>query len=147
MRVTSAKSAKNARTFKNTWPPWCLKPDKGVTDNDPEFSGGEWEFMLVDWGIRKGTIFSCTPTADAIIESSHQVIRQILCTMLHGTTVRTKAELEAAFDDACTIATRFMRSVFNIALQGDDPGMLAFGQFSWMLWPSLPTDSHRQMNA
>ena len=104
MQVTSTKSAKNACTFQNTWLSQCPKLDKVATDNGPEFSGNEWEFMLMDWGICKGRISSHTPTAthtptaNTVIESSHQVIGQILCTILHGTAVRTKAELEAAFD-------------------------------------------------
>ena len=46
---------------------------------------------------------------------------------MHGATVRTKAELEAAFDDACAIATRVMHCVSDIASQGMAPGMLVFG--------------------
>ena len=104
-QVTSAKCTNNARTFKNTRPSQHPKPAKVVSVNSLEFSGNKWEFMLMDRGICKGRISSHTPTANAIIKSSHQVFGQILCTMLHGTTVRTKAELEAAFDDACAIAT------------------------------------------
>ena len=59
----------------------------------------------MDWGMQKGSILSHTPTANAIVESSHRVIGQILHTMLHGSAVKTKAELESAFNDACAIAT------------------------------------------
>ena len=99
-----------------------------VTDNGPEFNGNKWEFVLVDWGICKRQISSHTPTANAIIQSSHQVIGQILRTMLHGTTVRTMAELDAAFDDACAVTTCVMRCVSDIASQGNAPGTLAFGR-------------------
>ena len=125
-RVTSTKSAENARTFKNAWLSQHSKPDKVVADNGPEFNGIKWEFMLMDWGFCKGRISSHTPTANAIIESSHRVIGQILRTMLHGTAVRTKAKLETAFDDACAVATCVMQCVSNIALQGMAPGMLVF---------------------
>ena len=47
---------------------------------------------------------------------------------MHGTAVRTKAELEAAFDDVCAIATHVMHCVSNIALHGMAPGTLAFGR-------------------
>ena len=107
-QVTSTKSAKNARTFKNTWLAWCPKLDKLVTDNGLEFNSKEWEFMLMDWGIQTGRILSHTPAANAVVESSHHIIGQILCIILHGTTVRTKAELEAAFDDACAVTARVM---------------------------------------
>ena len=70
-RVTSTKSTENARTFKNTWLSQHPKPDKVVMDNGPEFSGKEWEFMLMDWRMSKERISSHTPTANAIIKSSH----------------------------------------------------------------------------
>ena len=113
-------------TFKNTWLSRCPKPDKVVTDNGPEFNGNEWEFMLMDWGIKKGRISSHIPMANAVVESSHCVVGQILRTMLDGTTVRTKAELEAVFDDACAVATCVMRCVSDIALQEMPPGTLVF---------------------
>ena len=127
-RVTSTKSAKNARTFKNAWSSWCPKPDKVVTDNGLEINGNKWEFMLMDWGIRKGMISSHTPTADAFVESSHHIIGQILRTMSHGAAVRTKVELEAALDNACAIATRVMHCVSDISSQGNAPGAVVFGR-------------------
>ena len=126
--VTLTKSAKNARTFKNAWLAWHPKSEKVVADNGPEFNGNEWEFMLKDWGIQKGRIFSHTPAADAVVESSHHVIGQILHTTLHGTAVKTKAEVESAFDNACAIATCVGRCVSDIFSQGNAPGMVAFGQ-------------------
>ena len=48
--------------------------------------------------------------------------------MLHGTTVKTKAELESAFDDASAIATRVMRCVSDLSSWGNAPGTVAFGQ-------------------
>ena len=54
VQVTPTKGAKNVHTFKNSWSSRCPKPDEVVTDNGLEFSGNEWEFMLVDWGIQKG---------------------------------------------------------------------------------------------
>ena len=69
--VTSTKSAKNTCTFKNTGLSQYPKLDKVVADNGLEFSGNEWEFMLMDWGIRKERISSYAPMADTIVESSH----------------------------------------------------------------------------
>ena len=57
--------------------------------------------------------------------------------MLHGTAVGTKAESEAAFDDARAIATCVMHCVFDIASQGMAPGTLAFGRDMNMSIPFL----------
>ena len=66
--------------------------------------------------------------ANAIVESSHCAIDQILRTTLHGTAVKTKAELESAFNDACAIATHVMCCVSDISSQGNAPVTVAFGQ-------------------
>ena len=58
--------------------------------------------------------------------SSHHIIGQILRTILHGTTVKTKAELESAFDDACAVATRVVCCVSDLSSQGNAPEMVAF---------------------
>ena len=121
-RVNSTKSAENAHKFKNAWLAWHPKPEKVVTDNGPEFNGNKWGFMLMDWGIRKGRIFSHAPTANAVVESSHHVVGQILHTTLHGATVNAKDELESAFDDACAVAAPVMHCVSDISSQGTAPG-------------------------
>ena len=126
--VTSTKSTKNAHTFKNAWLAWCPTPEKVVADNGLEINCNEWEFMLMDWGIQKGRISSHTPAADTIVESSHHVIDQILCMTLHGAAVKTKAELESAFNDACVIATCVMHCVSDISSQGNAPGAVVFGR-------------------
>ena len=120
------KSTENALTFKNAWLARCPVPDEVVTDNGLECNGNKWEFMLMDWEIWKGRILSHTPITNAVVESSHCIVGQILHTTLHGATVRTKAELEAAFNDACAITTRVMHCVSNISLWGNTPGMLVF---------------------
>ena len=125
LTVTSSKSTKNARTFKNAWLDWCAKPEV-VTDNGPEFNGNEWEFMLMDWRIWKGRISLHAHAANTIVESSHRIFGQILCTTLHGTFVKTKAELESAFDDACAIATCVICCVSDISSQGNAPGTVVF---------------------
>ena len=47
---------------------------------------------------------------------------------LHGVSVRTKVELEAAFDDACAIAACVVSCVSDLASQGMAPGTLVFGR-------------------
>ena len=47
--------------------------------------------------------------------------------MFHGAMVTTKADLEAALDDACAIALCVMHCVSDIVLQGMAPGTLVFG--------------------
>ena len=113
MQVMFAKSAKNAHTVKNAWSSHHPKLDKVVMDNGPESSGDEWEFVLGDWGIKKGRISSHAPTCDVVVESSHRVFGWILHTTLHGTDVRTMAELEATFDDACAFDACVMHCVSN----------------------------------
>ena len=104
----------------------------------------------MDWGIQTERISSHTPVTNAIVESSHHVIGQILHGTSHGTAVRTKAELEAAFEDACANATPVVCCVSNISFEGNVPAMLVFGRDVNVNVPilvdivaSLPIDSCR----
>ena len=72
--VASTKSAKNTQASKNTWLARHPSLEWVVTDDSPEFLGHEWEIMLMDWGVQKGHISSHTPTANAVVKSSHMVI-------------------------------------------------------------------------
>ena len=86
--------------------------------------------MLSDWGIKRARISSHTPTANAIIESSHRVMGQILRTLLEkdGTEIANRQAVMQAVDDALAMTMRACRCAANTSLQGYSPGALVFGR-------------------
>jgi hypothetical protein len=127
-RISSVKSAEVTSKFVNTWLSRYPKPLKVVTDNGPEFVGHEWEFMLMDWGIKKTHISSNTPTANAVIETVHRTMGQVLRTVVEGVKPKDKVELEALVDKAIAICIQACRCAANTSLQGVAPGALVFGR-------------------
>ena len=73
-----------------------------VTDNKLEFNSDEFECFFWIWKSKRDEFLltALLPAADAVVKSSHQVIGQIFRMRLHDATVKTKAELETAFNDA-----------------------------------------------
>jgi hypothetical protein len=105
-------------------------PEKVISDGGPEFVGHEWEYMLMDWGIKKGRISSHTPTANAVVESSHRVMGQVLRTILgdEGKEINGRDQLIQAVDNALATTMRACRCAANTSLQGFSPGALVFGR-------------------
>ena len=128
VRTTSTKSAEASSAFVNTWLSRYPLPEKVLTDNGPEFVGHEWEFMLMDWGLKKARISSNTPTANSVIESSHKAMGQILRTIFEAKNPRTMAEMDQVIVDAIANTNRAMRCAASTSLMGTSPGALVFGR-------------------
>ena len=127
-RVHSTQCAENTDAFVNTWLSRYPLPLKILSDGGPEFSGHEWEFMLQNWGLTRGRISTHTPTANAIIESSHKSMGQILRTILANEQPTTQAELDKVVDSALACTMRAMRSAASTSLSGVAPGAMVFGR-------------------
>ena len=88
----------------------------------------EWEFMLQNWGLTKGRISSHTPTANAIIESSHRSMGQILRTIFDNENPKTADEMDVVVNSALAATMRAMRCAASTSLDGVSPGSLVFGR-------------------
>ena len=127
-RVSLTKAAESAQAFRNTWLlhyPLCCKV---VADGGLEFTGHEWEFMLMDYGITKGRISAHTPTANAVIESSHRSMGQLLRTILENNSPCSMADMNNAIDNPLAQTMHAMRCSSNTLLQGLAPGLIVFGR-------------------
>ena len=127
-RVLLTKSWESAQAFRNTWLlryPLCCKV---IADGGPEFTGHEWEFMLMDYGITKECISAHTPTANAVIESSHCSMGQLLRTILENNSPRSMAEMNIAINNALAQTMHAMQCSSNTSLQGLAPGLIVFGR-------------------
>ena len=84
VRVRSTACDETARAFTDTWLSRCPLPERVLHDGGPEFVGHQWDFMSQAWGLARARISAHTPTANAIIESSHRVMGQILRTVFEN---------------------------------------------------------------
>ena len=112
----------------DTWLSRYLLPEKVLTDGGPEFSGHEWEFMLNDWGLKRARISSHTPTANAVIESSHRSMGQILRTIFDRENPTNMDEMDKVVRSALAATMHALRCASSTSLQGVAPGALVFGR-------------------
>ena len=70
------------RLFENHWLSCYPHPERIVHDHGPEFHGHDFQFLLDYAGIKPVNISPHTPTSNSIIEASHKIIGQVICTQL-----------------------------------------------------------------
>ena len=99
-----------------------------LTDGGSEFVGNEWETMLNDWGLRRKRISTHTPTANAVIESSHRSMGQILRTIFDRENPTTLADMDKVVKSALACTIRAVRCAASTSLEGVAPGALVFGR-------------------
>ena len=123
-QVKSTKSDENTQAFVDTWLLRCPLPEQVLTDGGPEFVGHEWQFMLDQWGLKKKRISTHTPTANAIIESSHRSMGQILRTIFDRENPTTMDEMDKVVKSALASTIHAMRCASSTSLNGLAPGAL-----------------------
>ena len=114
--------------FTDTWLSRYPLPERVLTDGGPEFVGHQWEFMSQAWGLTRARISTHTPTANAVIESSHRVMGQILRTIFENEKPTTTAEMDKVVNSALAATMRAMRCAASTSLDGVAPGAMAFGR-------------------
>ena len=127
VRIRSTESKESAAAFVDHWLCRYPLPHRVVTDNGTEFNGSAWEFMLMDWGIKRTRISSHTPTANAVIESVHKAMGQMMRTIVPKES-NSVEEMEIAINHALAATMRACRCAANTSLQGYAPGALVFGR-------------------
>ena len=123
----STKTAAEAwHLFRCTWLSRYPRPLRCVHDNGPEFNGHDFQFPLLDFGIRGVPISSNAPTANSIIESIHKSMGQVVRTMVALKPPQNKQEAERLVEWALATAMHASRCASTGALQHHSPGSLVF---------------------
>jgi hypothetical protein len=129
VRLRGPKTAENARFhFENNYLCRYPRPLGIVHDNGPEFIGHDFQFALEHAGIKSINISPHTPTANAVIESSHKAIGQVIRTLLHLKPPTSSAAADALIDEALATAMYVLRSTPNQSLGNYSPGALVFNR-------------------
>ena len=113
--------------FEQSWLaryPW---PRNCIHDNGGEFTGWEFQELLESLGITDRLTTSRNPTANAIFERMHQMVGNILRTILHTNAPCTVTEAKELVDSALATAMHAMRASVLTTL-GASPGALVFSR-------------------
>ena len=126
-RFQGPKTSDTARAlFENQWLARYPHPLGIVHDNGPEFTGHDFQFPLDYAGITPVRITPYTPTANAVIESVHHTIGQVIRTLIHLKPPQNTADADSVVDEAIATAMHACRCAPNTSLGNFTPGALVF---------------------
>ncbi len=123
----SKNSRDAARLFENTWLSRYPRPLSCVHDGGPEFQD-EFQTLLRQSAIRSKPISPYTPTANAIIESVHKTIGQVLRVYLELRPPRVQAEARRLMETAFATAMHATRCAAHASLNNFSPGAVVFNR-------------------
>jgi transposase InsO family protein len=123
VRDTTAQSA--ATAFEVGWLFRYPRPVRVIHDQGTEFMGENFQAILRQWGIRNAPIGVRNPQANAICERMHQVVGNILRTILHTNPPPNAVAANALIDYALQTAAYAMKATTHRTL-GVSPGALVY---------------------
>ena len=103
------------------WPRWC------VHDNGSEFIGESFVRLLEQTGIKDVAITACNPQSNAICETMHQTVGNILRTLLYTHPPTDVEQAQDLVDEALSTASHALRMAVT-RLLGASPGAITFGR-------------------
>ena len=118
-------SRTTADLFANTWLARYPRPTKVVSDNGPEFKG-EFAAYLRNAGIDHKTTTPHTAQANAVIESVHMTIGNVIRVLTDKYRPQTKEEAERLCHRALAHAMYATRCAAHSSLNYFTPGAIAF---------------------
>ena len=98
-----------------------------IHDMGGEFTGGTFQRLLTQLNIKDAQSTSKTPQSNSICEWMHQIVGNILRTLLYSNPAQNMAQARAILDSALVTAMHAMRITIATTL-GSTPGNLAFSR-------------------
>ena len=114
-----------ALQFKNNWLSQYLRPIRVIFDQGPEFIGLEFQHMLTCHGIHPVLTTVKNLQANAICEHLHQMVANMLCTLLYLDPPRDMQAVALHIDTALQTASYLAQTAIHIMLK-ISPGALIF---------------------
>ncbi len=136
VRIDEKTSAHVAIKYAKVWLsryPW---PERCVHDNGKEFVGPEFQFLLQECKIKDAPTSSKHPQANAICERMHQMVGNVLRTLLHIEPSWDVTKAKDFINEALLIATHAMHPGIHTTL-GSSPGNLVFNRDMFLNTPLI----------
>ena len=125
-RVSATTSYEAARALDNNWLARYPRPLRCVHDNGPEFVGHDFQFLLLNAGIRSRPITSGNAESNGIIESVHKSVGAVIRMQVQAHPPTTPQEADHLVDRALATAMHATRCASHSSLNHFSPGGLAF---------------------
>jgi hypothetical protein len=121
--IPNKNSALVARTFDRLWLCRYHRPLKCIHDSGSEFTGIEFQELLLSYGIKSSCITISNPQANSILERAHQTIgNQLRSLKVHEIDLQNLDDVQANLLDPVKWA---LNSTYHTTLQAT-PGQLTF---------------------
>ena len=104
IRINPKKICHVSDQFANCWLARYRRPNRCVYDNREDCFGWEFVNLLEQYGIKPVPTNVKNPQANAIYQSAHQTIGDILCTNLHSHPPANLAQANQIVDNALATA-------------------------------------------
>jgi hypothetical protein len=125
VRVESLTAQRAATAMEVGWLHRYPRPVRVVHHQGPEYQGQAFSALLDRHGIKDVPISVRNPQANAICERMHQVVGNLLRTLLHVNPPQNFATAAATLDYALSLASHSLRAANHRTL-GISPGALVF---------------------
>ena len=119
-------SAKVSRAFENGWLSHYPHPLHVVHNHDPEFLGHEFQMLLLCAGIQSIPTTARNPQANSIVEAVHQSIGQVLHTLIHLHSPKSRPQAETLAHTACATTMHASHCAARQSLCNHSPDAIAF---------------------
>ena len=130
------QSATSAHLFETAWLSRYPRPRRCIHDNGPEFKA-DFQVMLHKHGITPVPVLPNTPTSNAIIESVHKTIGQVIRTLVLLQPPTNLAEATKLVETGYATAMHATRCAAHASLQNTSPGALVFRRDMFLDIPLL----------
>ena len=124
-RVESMAARSAALAFETGWLFRYPRPVRLIHDQGTEFMGEGFQALLRQWGIRNAPIGVRNPQANAICERMHQVVGNILRTIIHTNPPQTTEQANGMVNYTLQTAAYAIRATIHRTM-GLSPGAVVF---------------------
>jgi hypothetical protein len=122
------KTAKHIRDkFTQTWLCRYTRPVRCLHDKGGKFIGQNFQWVLEIFSNKDVCSSSNNPQSNAICERMHQIVNNVLRTLVHTNPPHNMTQARDIIDDALATAMHAMQTTIATTL-GSTPGALAFAQ-------------------
>ena len=125
IRLQNRSSEQVAFKFEQAWLSRYPRPVQCVHDQGTEFTGAAFQRLLTLFGIKDVPTSVANPQANSVCERMHQVVGNLLRTLLHAAPPEYLHQMENMIDYALATAQHSLRSTIHSTM-GISPGALVF---------------------
>jgi hypothetical protein len=144
VRIEKKNSDHITRKFAQCWLTFYPWPQCCIHDPGGEFTGPEFQTLLQNWHIRDVCITAKYPQSNPMCKRMHQMVGNVLRTLLHGEPPQDMANAKEYIDEAYPLLCMSWEQQYTLPWEVAPEVLHSAGTFSLtFLWLLIGTQSHK----